>query len=173
MSDQNPCCQHPACLSGEDLASQCQFTRTRRGGPGGQHRNKVESAIVVTHVPTGITGQASERRSQHENRTVALQRLRLNLAIAWRNPEAPTGISQLWSERCPNGKIMIGVAHRDFPCILAEALDWIVISNFQMAVAAESLRCSTSQLIKLIKSAESAFQWVNRQRKLLDMGPLK
>ncbi len=160
-------------MSLDGLTSQCQFTRTRRGGPGGQHRNKVESAIVVTHLPTGITSQASERRSQHENRAVAVQRLRLNLAIAWRNPVLPTDISELWMDRCTRGKILIAVAHDDFPCILAEALDWIVISKFQMAVAAESLRCSTSQLIKLIKSVESAFQWVNRQRKLHNMGPLK
>ena len=76
--------KHPVELEESQLLAQCTIQRTRRGGPGGQHRNKVESAIVITHEPTGIIGQASERRSQHENRDVAIDRLRLNLALGFR-----------------------------------------------------------------------------------------
>ena len=50
------------------------------GGPGGQHRNKTESAVRLTHPPTGVTVTATERRSQHENREVALERLRERIA---------------------------------------------------------------------------------------------
>ncbi|MCB2193859.1 MAG: peptide chain release factor-like protein [Deltaproteobacteria bacterium] len=47
----------------------------RASGPGGQHRNKTETGVRLTHLPSGITVSATERRSQHQNREVALRRL--------------------------------------------------------------------------------------------------
>jgi len=80
---------HPAKLEIDKLVAQCDFTRTRRGGPGGQHRNKVESAVVVQHRPTGVIAEANERRSQADNRRSAIFRLRVNLALAVRSFENP------------------------------------------------------------------------------------
>src|SRR6202161_2135061 len=78
--------EHPAALDPELLAAECDFRATRRSGPGGQNRNKVETAVILTHRPTGISAQASERRTQGENRRVALHRLRLELAMMVRRP---------------------------------------------------------------------------------------
>jgi peptide chain release factor len=47
----------------------------RSSGPGGQHVNRTESAVRITHVPTGIVAVAREERSQHRNRSLALARL--------------------------------------------------------------------------------------------------
>ena len=47
----------------------------RASGPGGQHVNRTESAVRVTHLPTGIHAVAAEGRSQHRNRILALARL--------------------------------------------------------------------------------------------------
>ncbi len=47
----------------------------RSSGPGGQHTNKTESAVRVTHLPTGLSAVAQEERSQHLNRGLAMGRL--------------------------------------------------------------------------------------------------
>jgi len=52
-----------------------KFDTMRASGPGGQHVNKTESAVRVTHIPSGITATAREERSQGANRKLALARL--------------------------------------------------------------------------------------------------
>ncbi|EPS57411.1 hypothetical protein M569_17407, partial [Genlisea aurea] len=68
-------------LPDEKLMSQCEMDTYKASGPGGQHRNKRESAVRIKHLPTGIIAQASEDRSQHKNRAAALSRLRTLLAL--------------------------------------------------------------------------------------------
>ena len=54
----------------------------RGGGKGGQHRNKVETAVVITHIPTQVTVRCEASRSQHQNKETALKQLRAKL---WAN----------------------------------------------------------------------------------------
>ena len=57
------------------LARECEVTPYKSSGPGGQKKNKTESSVRVTHLPTGIVRVATESRSQTRNRALALERV--------------------------------------------------------------------------------------------------
>ena len=163
---------HPADLSSDDLLRQCDETRTRRGGPGGQHRNKVETAVVLVHRPTGLLAEGSERRSQAENRRVAVWRLRMALAVSHREPPATTP-SDRWKSRLRGRQLAIAADHDDYPAVVAEALDRLATVGFEMRVAADVLGVTASQLTKLFAKAPAAWVALNRLRGEAGLAPLK
>ena len=65
--------------SDEGLLTQCKVETFRSGGKGGQHANKTESAVRLTHIPSGIQASCQEERSQYLNKIKCLKELRLRI----------------------------------------------------------------------------------------------
>lgn len=156
---------HPAGFADELLLSQCLVRKVRTQGPGGQHRNKTETGIELLHEPTGVRAQATERRSVGENMPHALRRLRLALAVEVRLP-VPLGEarSELWLSRVRGGRITCSPRHRDYPAMLAEALDMIDACRFDARRAGTRLGCTPTQLVRFVKDHPPALAWWNANR---------
>ena len=74
-------------LSDEALLGQCDVQAHRASGPGGQHRNKAETAVRLVHLPSGTSAEGKDERSRSQNLRIALARLREKLARrAYRPP---------------------------------------------------------------------------------------
>ncbi|MEN6626937.1 MAG: peptide chain release factor-like protein [Candidatus Sumerlaeia bacterium] len=67
-------------LSDDELMAQCDLETFRSSGPGGQNVNRRETAVRLTHRPTGIVVTCQEERTQWRNRQIALERLREKIA---------------------------------------------------------------------------------------------
>jgi hypothetical protein len=160
----------------EELLRECEVDTFRASGPGGQKRNKTDSAVRLRHQPTGLVAQAVESRSQHENRARALARLRHEVALSLRTPVALEGYRappELRAILPGNTSQRIGPKHRDFWLGVRELLDVFAASGCSVGDTARVLGLSTGALSRLLTSEPQLHARVNRLREEKALRPLR
>ncbi len=163
-------------LTDADLVRQCKVDTFRVSGPGGQHRNKRDTAVRLRHGPTGLSAQAFERRSQRENRVRALRRLRERIALEARRPldlstySPPPEVMALLPS---DGRPAIGPRGSAYWPAVRELLDLFVALDCSVSETAQRLDVNTGRLSKVLTSQPHLLRTVNALRAARAQRPLR
>lgn len=92
--------------SDDELLRECEVATFRSSGPGGQHVNKTESAVRLSHIPSGVVVTSQQERSQHRNKQICLQKLREKIAELKYRPadRVPTRVPKAAKNRALEAK---------------------------------------------------------------------
>jgi hypothetical protein len=164
--------------SDDALIGQCEVDRYRASGPGGQHRNKTESAVRLRHKPSGITAIGEDSRSQAENKLHAVRRLRQAIALGVREPVELDGYaaSPRLAALVRGGTAPLGAKTRltgEFWAAIAELLDLLVAGELEIAATAQRLGITTGALSKLVLHDDHIARAVNDLRRSRNLRPLR
>ena len=164
-------------LDDDALLRQCRVDYRRDSGPGGQKRNKVESAVRLTHTTSGVVASAAEDRSQHVNKRRALNRLRTNIAHSVRRPvdlDAPFDNDDVCAGLLPWTSVQrVGAKSPLRPRAEQALLDVLEACNGSIGDAATYLGGSTGQLSKVLTKETRLKDAANAIRRNFDLGPLR
>jgi hypothetical protein len=164
---------HPAELTDERLLADCQFVQTRGSGPGGQHRNKVSTGVVLEHRPSGVRGSALESRSQIVNRDAALQRLRWNLAVQCRAAVTAERVERL-HRYVQGGLLRIADGNPDQPAAAALILDAAALDDSaDLGALARAWQTTATQLTRFLAKHPPALEALNTRRIACGRRPLR
>jgi len=153
-------------LEPAELLEQCREERYRASGPGGQRRNKVETAVRLRHLPSGVVSQAEEARSLAENRKRAVRRLSERIALNCRAPFdlAEPSLPPEFVEHRRGGSFAINQRNQSYPLVVAIVLDALVAAEGSYARAARALGLTTSQLIRFLEADREVWRMVKTVR---------
>jgi hypothetical protein len=156
------------------LLAESDVDTYRASGPGGQKRNKTESAVRLRHRPSGLSVIAEESRSQAENRARALKRLREALALRLRRPVAEEGVPAA-IQACIDKRGRLAVGRRDARYLPAAAivLDVLVLLKGSVADTASRLGITTGNLASFLTGDDALLVEANRIRAGLGLKPLR
>lgn len=162
----------------DQLVAQSEVDRYRASGPGGQHRNKTESAVRLRHKPSGATAIGEDSRSQAENKLHAVRRLRAAIALEVREPVALDGYaaSPRLAQLVAGGTAPLGAKTRltgAYWAAIAELLDLLVAGELEIAATAQRLGVTTGALSKLLLHDDQVARVVNDLRRARGLRPLR
>jgi len=169
---------HHLLASDDALLGECEVDRYRASGPGGQHRNKTESAIRLRHRLTGATAIGEDSRSQSENKLHAVRRLRAAIALTVREPVRLDGFapSSRLAAFVAAGTAPLGAKTRltgEYWAAIGELLDVLVANNLEIGTTAQLLGITTGALSKLLLHDDHVARTVNDLRRARAMRPLR
>ncbi len=169
---------HYLLASDDALTGQCEVDRYRASGPGGQHRNKTESAVRLRHKLTGVSAIGEDSRSQSENKLHAVRRLRSAIALQVREPVVLDGFvpSPRLAAFVAAGTAPLGAKTKltgEYWAAIAELLDLLVAGDLEIATTAQRLGITTGALSKLLLHDEHVGRAVNDLRRARQMRPLR
>ncbi|MGE0545796.1 MAG: peptide chain release factor-like protein [Kofleriaceae bacterium] len=164
--------------SDDALIAQCDVDRYRASGPGGQHRNKTESAVRLRHRASGISAIGEDSRSQAENKIHAVRRLRAAIALGVRQPVALEAFapSARLAALVAGGTASLGAKTRltgDYWASIAELLDLLVAGELEIGATAQRLGISTGAMSKLLLHDDQVARVVNDLRRGRGLRPLR
>ncbi|HUU31260.1 MAG TPA: peptide chain release factor-like protein [Phycisphaerae bacterium] len=175
-------------MSDDRLLAECTVETYRASGPGGQHRNKRDSAVRLTHRPTGVSATATERRSQHENRRVAVRRLRKAIALRVRAPaDATAPAAGALAEALADATLRSSASLRStsprwprvsqksetYLVAAAQVLDRLEAAEGKVSDVATALGVSTASLVKFLSLDTDLWTEANRIRRRFGQKPLR
>ncbi|MCY2930576.1 MAG: peptide chain release factor-like protein [Planctomycetota bacterium] len=182
----------PLAAEEKALLADCDVHVYRSSGPGGQHRNKVSSAVRLLHRPTGITGHGDESRSQQDNRRMAMRRLRMNIACKVRRKvDVTAGVPPVIAECMfvpkpmrnrkrlgeetegeEKKRLEVGVKDHRFWRVAAGVLDRLEACGGAVSDVGRSLGITTGNVVSFLMSERHLLTAANEIRKRHALSPL-
>ena len=155
------------------LLAECEVHTYRASGPGGQKRNKTDSAVRLHHLPTGIRVVATESRSQHENRARALRRLRRAIALRVRNPEPGPGVPDAVTACLQGGRLKVGQRDARYLPAASAVLDLLSALAGSVSETAKHIGVTTANLSSFLTADDDLMTEANRIRSASGLKPLR
>jgi len=148
-------------MDDEELSRLCRLEFFKGSGNGGQKRNKTSSAARVTLLADpALTASDCSGRSQHDNRSQALFKLRMEIACHRRLP-----FQGITHPEC-------SVNHAGYPLFVAQLLDLAEACRFDHQQMAVTLGISPTAMVKKIGRDSALWQFFNKKRQENALNPL-
>lgn len=169
-------------LDDAPLLAQCEVHTYKSSGPGGQHRNKVSSAVRLVHKPTRVVAHGDDSRSQHENKRLALKRLRMNMALHIRHDVDIAAAPPPFVQECifaPKGRgaeapkcLKIGTKDFRYWRVAAYLLDVLEACQGRISDAAAAIGITTGNFSSLLTAERHLLAGAQEIRKRNNLKPL-